>query len=898
MGLSKIMAQYTDLFKYIDKHPNTTVLTVNRRLSQFLNTHYATYRQSHYTAWATPDILPYVSWQKRILTSPKHVDKWCEYIFLNKADELIVWEQALQTCGIALQDTHSLAPLAQEAWERLRQWQVPDQIWQMHAHADQIRLKDWINAFETQCQQQKWLHNMQWIPVIIERAKQNNIALAENIILVGFDKDKPIPILNTLQQCLIAMGKTVSFYTSYAKQAKRHRIAFECTQDEYRAMAQWACQQVEQDPTTSIGCIIPNLTQCREDITNAFMSVAYPLACLPGQQVKTPLFNIAGGAPLAEYPIIHCALLCFTLLSQPLSIDEWQALLDSPYLAGFETENTQRARLAHALTQYPFAECTLKTLLTLADIPPIWQQQLQALQTNFLNHPAKQYPSEWITILRNVLTQLGWPGRSTLSSEDYQLVERFWALLDECKQSDLVLRLSNIQTILTHIRQRCQRTIFQKQSSPAPIQIIGTLESAGLIFDQVWFMHCHSKQWPEVAKPNPLIALSVQRQYKTPHCSAERELDFATDILKNLIQTTDRLYCSYACYDEDKKQHPSPLILDFAEYDFSLFNFDLIQALPASYLNTAITLEDIDDTYGKPLTGVLSGGSALLKDYNACPFRAYVKHRLGAKDPWRSITQNGFSPAQRGILAHKALELAWTELVDQKTLIALSTDELANQSQKWANQALAQLDSDPLLPTSRTLVDIELTRLAELIYRWLMQEKDRPAFEVIALEKKISLSLSDLTLSMRLDRLDTLTDGSLCVIDYKTGNVNQSAWFGDRIDEPQLPLYCIDPSLLVKGIAFAKIAYQKPQFIALLENAKQLPNGKTITHLKKYTTHTSWQEQVNAWQAIFTEQANAIEQASALIDPKDAQKTCDKCHLASVCRYNMSHHNENTTNTR
>ena len=51
-------------------------------------------------------------------------------------------------------------------------------------------------------------------------------------------------------------------------------------------------------------------------------------------------------------------------------------------------------------------------------------------------------------------------------------------------------------------------------------------------------------------------------------------------------------------------------------------------------------------------------------------------------------------------------------------------------------------------------------------------EATRVPFTVLETEEKTSVSIAGLTLNLRLDRIDRLNDGSLLVIDYKTGDVS------------------------------------------------------------------------------------------------------------------------------
>ena len=58
-------------------------------------------------------------------------------------------------------------------------------------------------------------------------------------------------------------------------------------------------------------------------------------------------------------------------------------------------------------------------------------------------------------------------------------------------------------------------------------------------------------------------------------------------------------------------------------------------------------------------------------------------------------------------------------------------------------------------------------------------------------EAKHPVSLAGITFNLRIDRVDRLNDGSLLVIDYKTGNVSPKTWELPRPDDCAAP-----PSML------------------------------------------------------------------------------------------------------
>ena len=72
----------------------------------------------------------------------------------------------------------------------------------------------------------------------------------------------------------------------------------------------------------------------------------------------------------------------------------------------------------------------------------------------------------------------------------------------------------------------------------------------------------------------------------------------------------------------------------------------------------------------------------------------------------------------------------------------------------------------------------------------LRAEARRAPFRVRAVEQESVVTLGPLTFNVRIDRIDELADGTIAIIDYKTGERATSAdWFGERLRDAQVPLY-------------------------------------------------------------------------------------------------------------
>ena len=105
-------------------------------------------------------------------------------------------------------------------------------------------------------------------------------------------------------------------------------------------------------------------------------------------------------------------------------------------------------------------------------------------------------------------------------------------------------------------------------------------------------------------------------------------------------------------------------------------------------------------------------------------------------------------------------------------------------------------------------LELEETRLIDLVTEWLKYEAARVPFTVVETEEKDDCGHRRALAQLRLDRIDRLNDGSLLVIDYKSGDVSPKSWDLPRPDDVQLPLYAgfaLPPGEELGGLVFAKL---------------------------------------------------------------------------------------------
>ncbi|MFA6037273.1 MAG: PD-(D/E)XK nuclease family protein [Legionellales bacterium] len=434
-----------------------------------------------------------------------------------------------------------------------------------------------------------------------------------------------------------------------------------------------------------------------------------------------------------------------------------------------------------------------------------------------------------------------WPGDRVLNSEEYQVVKRFYELLNEAAMLDLVQPRSSYYNLLY---QQASNIIFQGESEYAPIQILGALEGEGLYFHALWVTGLHHENWPPVSKPHPFLPIDLQRENNMPHASSEREYTFAAHLTQRFTQQAHQVILSYPLQEDDKRLIPSRLISDYPILNNKY-------ALPdCEFYDKNLILESWNDL-PVPLKSKqkMKGGIGLLQSQSVCPFQAFARYRLKART--LEPEQTGLTYAQRGELVHAALEFFWKNIKSSDNLNLDQSEAIKNA----VNFAVKKL------PVTMH-IELEKNRLNQLLMQWLKYEKNRPAFNVIDTEKNIEINFENLTLHARIDRIDQLATGEILLIDYKTGQAN--------ITEVQLPLYAISQPQ-ASGVAIAKVKANE-HHLQIIDDY-ELP----------------WNEMLAQWEQTLSTLADDFTKGEAQVSP-DGEQTCRYCDLELLCRVRSKQH--------
>lgn len=861
---------------------HTLVLTANHRLASYLSKQYDSEQyQAGKAAWPSLQVLPLNVWLMQLWQNlPQSYNR----TLLTDIQEEALWRKIIQTSpqGVLLLRPEAAAQLAQQARHLLVQWDIPASAFGQNTTEDIEIFQQWHETFDDDLNKNNWIDTQNCVKQVIETIE--NQKLPQHILLAGFEEVSP-----QMQKLFTALDKkcSITHYQPELQNTYCQRISFQEQTEEIKTMARWAKQQWINQPETRIGCIVPSLAKNRQVIERIFIDCFAPANILPGHALSNLPFNISGGYSLNSYPIIHSALNSLKLAQGNVDITLLSSLLRSPFISGADSEMSARASLdaqLHSGEQTSNLRTVLATARkmeneTAPKLIHIFERLIKILPSTDQSHHAHQ----WINFFNDALKCLGWPGERTLNSTEYQLVERFQKLLEEFQQLNIILGHCDLQSALSILQNLAENTLFQPRTSDAPIQVLGTLEAAGLMFDQIWVMAMDDEHWPPAAKPNPFIPIALQRRLQVPHSTPERELSYCQNLTKRYCRSTRFIIFSHSLQEKDKPLRASPLIREFPEIKCA----DLQLTKEFSYAQLifeSADLEYLDDHTALPVMPdeKIYGGSHIFGEQAACPFRAFARIRLGADQLVHC--EPGLNAQERGTLLHYVLEHLWRKIESQEKLNQLTDLNIHSLIQTAIENALIPFIKKRPLTLKNRFVNIEKKRLTQLINQWLLLEKKRPAFFVKNQEFRQDIHIGGLDMSLKIDRIDELSDGSQLIIDYKTGRVNIQQWLGERLDDPQLPLYCITNPTPIAGVLFAQVRADGMNFAGIVEHEFDIAGTKTITQLHTETPIDSWPHLQKKWRESIEKLAADFLAGKADVDPKDPQTTCRYCDLSMLCR--------------
>jgi len=854
-------------------------ITANQRLALHFRQQYDQAQQAtNKSVWETLDCLSLKRW---ILRAYHSLPDSTQFV-LSENQEIVLWENVIvhstnRQPELAFLSTRSVAKTAQAAWRLLKESETPLHLLAASDSQEVKAFYQWARTFEQHCHEKNCIDFSVCMQEVIAAIAAKKLVLPVQITLAGFEE---ISVQTKRLFALLSEQCEVKYPEAKKIKAHSQRVGLGNEEVELQAMAQWAYQRQLENPNQLIGCVVPDLNAKRHTVERIFNAVF----------TSEATFNISGGFPFHHFPLVQTAFDILKLGISALDMALLSRLLGSPFLGGAEQELTARADLDMLLRETLEPQIYWQKMQYFAKKHgrcAIWMAQCEQYLAHYNSADEYQSAYAWGQYFAQQLRCMGWPGERVVNSSEYQQVQRWYSLLEELGNLDAVLEkpLSRTQA-LHHLYHLAQATVFQPQTVKASVQVLGLLEAVGLPFASLWISGMTQESWPSNAAPNPFIPFALQCDRNMPHASAERELIYSRMLTQHFCQSAAMVIFSYALQKEDRSQAPSALIRDIAE----ISAIELCPLLDLAALQhpapAQTALEYIEDQYAPRVQAeeVLRGGANVFRHQAACPFRAFARLRLGAT----GIPLPAFSmtPQERGICLHAVLEQVWRVLGDHQTLCQYDHEALDRLLKPMVSEVLSAAAKQRVFTLKPRFIALEQQRLTQQVMAWLTLEKQRPPFRVVGLESEQQMQFAGLSLKLRVDREDELEDGTHVIVDYKTGACSPADWFGERPDDPQLPLYGVACTRPIGALAFAQISADKLQFTGIGEKEDGIAGVQAITHQKLDKALYTWEAFFTATRATLTRLALEFQAGHAKVDPKQLEQTCRYCDLQSLCRIN------------
>jgi len=873
-----------ELFSEIDAwlRVGGLVVTASERAARFqLAEHHRVRRAEGLSAWKTPEVEDWQSfarseWEKRnfdgrlILTSLQEQSLWAGILAGREPSAKLLEGPRYRVADLAI-SAHQLicAYAPQFLNERARRG------WQQ----DAAEFSVWLAEFDEICRIHGFISSAR-VPLELIDLLEKVAAARPPILLAGFDR-----VLPTQRRVFAAWGDVREALAGQAASLRSfHRAADPAS--ELAACAIWCRRQLATNANARLLVVAQDVAKRRGEFERAFLRYA---GMENGSTSAGMEFEFSLGVSLAETGLVRSASLLLHWLTGSIQEHEVDWLFSSQHTAanGGETQALMAFMRALRDRKRQRTRWTLEELLRQgagAALPAAWISRMRQARHRLLEAARRpQARLTWAELAARLLELAAWPGSRPLSSVEFQILQRWQRTVDDSASLGFNGKPVVWNEFLADLDRAARAALFASESQGAPILIAGAAESAGLTADAIWFSGADEENWPARGATHPLLPIAVQREAGMPHASAQADWDLAAVTTRRILASAPQVEFSYARQAKGVDKRPSRLIQQLAGEPQPMP--ETFSAPPATAPLAAWFADESQIPFP---SGEASGGSGILTSQSRCAFKAFATARLGARD-WEPA-QTGLTPAERGSLLHEVMHRIWAGppagVRTHAELVAIS--DLEAFVAGHVREALAEKmpararDSMP----SRYL-ELEGERLAELIAEWLLYEQSRVPFAVEQTEAKASPAVGGLKLNLRLDRVDRLNDGSLLVIDYKSGEVKAGPWDLPRPEDVQLPLYAefgLDHTQgEVGGLVLARLRAGECKFEGKVRHARGTLRGD-LNRRTNLVQKPLTPEDMAAWRGAIEQLAEDFLAGRSDVNPRNYPETCEWCGLQSLCR--------------
>jgi probable DNA repair protein len=782
---------------------SSQVITASSRLARFLKAEHSNQKLvAGERTWRSPAIQSWTDWLASLLASAENQVSLPTVI--NAYQSKCLWEQCLRReIGDPLINIAMLARQSRDSWMRLQEWRVPLRECQQQArNHDQEMFAIVASNYQSILDREGWVDESGFADLAIDLIGQKRVAVPDRVTIAGFDRLTP-----QFEAVIEALGETACIVERIVTRELASQVTLcttETSDTELRSAGAWAKDELSRSPQLRLAVVVTHLER---DAQRSLRLIKEGL--IPGWQNASPTHNavvdISYGRKLANYPAISIALLALRWLRDDLRTQEVCRLLRSSLLA--PESGDERIRLELRLRKLPDRFWSPDRLL--AELTA-WREtvdgsdaliRVSKISQQRASLPKWQAPEKWVSTFHEMLHGLAWPGRESLDSAEFQLINRWRELLNDVARLSLVSSSMTASEALGHVSSIAAEVVFQPEAKGAVLQIIGPLEAAGMEFDKLWVTGLSANNWPPPGKPLPLVSRELQRDYGMPDADPGNTLEYSERVVNRLASSSAQVVFSYPQTEKDIQQSASGLL--------SALEPTVAEATADPGWNArslqATASPRIVKTDPVPVLGeneLIAGGAGTIQRQFQEPLAAFVYGRLAVQS--LSPITSGLTASTRGSLIHHALHQLYADCPSSDDIRGWSASEIAERSLEAMGTAFRshERNADSVL---RVVLNLEKERVRKLLQGVIALDAEREQFQIESVEEQVDASIDGIGIRLRIDRVDRDSDGAILILDYKTGAPKRLL---DRHGDPrdrQLVVYTFGLAGPVSGIGLLNV---------------------------------------------------------------------------------------------
>ncbi len=412
---------------------------------------------------------------------------------------------------------------------------------------------------------------------------------------------------------------------------------------------------------------------------------------------------------------------------------------------------------------------------------------------------------------------------------NFSIVERIFEIASEYKTARFCRELFPKEEIFKIFKDHIEHESVRFSGSPLKgLQVLGLLETRALSFDNVLITDVNESVLPRLKVYEPLIPRDIMISLGINRLEKEEEIQRYQFL--RLLGRAKKVFLYYQeSKDKERSRFIEELIWDRQKKEKTLVTGESVKSVFSVEVNTRKILLAKEEKHIQFLKN-LSFSASSVNTYLHCPLRFYYQYVLKLQEKEDLLDE----PEARdiGIFVHEFLEQSFSRFL--KT--APKIDRLFRKfffeylEEKFENEFKHKMKSDSFL-----MLEILRFRLSS----FLDNEESRDVKELVCLEKLfegcIKLGRNNLKFKSKVDRVDRLRDGSILVLDYKTGGaellpakvekVKSAEWSRRHLKKTvrsfQLPLY----------FHFVKLTYPDMPLNVGLYQLKNVKDNSSIKYL-------------------------------------------------------------------